>query len=93
MVSDSHAYVFPEVYTLSGYDSMEQKWAADQIELGGHHQSVWRVRYRAPADKDGGLYRYHCRHHTRASLAQLHEPRSGWHLRRRDRNEMILLPV
>jgi hypothetical protein len=54
MVSDSHAYVFPEVYTLSGYDSMEQKWSADQIELGGHHQSVWRVRYRAPADKDGG---------------------------------------
>ena len=54
MVSDSHAYVFPEVYTLSGYDSMEQKCAADQIELGGHHQSVWRVRYRAPADKDGG---------------------------------------
>ena len=50
MIFDAHAYVFPGVDILGGYDSMEQKWAAGQIELGGHHQPVWRVRDRAPAD-------------------------------------------
>jgi predicted TIM-barrel fold metal-dependent hydrolase len=50
MIVDAHAYVFPGVETLGGYDSMAEKWEAVQIELGGHHQPVWRVRDRAPAD-------------------------------------------
>ena len=50
MIVDSHSYVFPGVETLGGYDSMTEKWEAVQIELGGHHQPVWRVRDRAPAD-------------------------------------------
>jgi hypothetical protein len=49
MIFDAHAYDLPEVDTLGGYDSMEQKWAAVQIKFGGHHQPVWRVRDRAPA--------------------------------------------
>ena len=50
MIVDAHAYVFPGVETLGGYDSMTEKWEAVQIELGGHHQPVCRVRDRAPAD-------------------------------------------
>jgi predicted TIM-barrel fold metal-dependent hydrolase len=50
VIIDAHAYVFPAVETLGGYDSMTEKWKAVQIELGGHHQPVWRVRDRAPAD-------------------------------------------
>jgi hypothetical protein len=34
MIVDAPAYVFPGVDTLAGYDSMEDKWAAVQIELG-----------------------------------------------------------
>ena len=50
MIIDGHAYCFPPVDSPAGYDSVEDKLRVLQRELGGHHQSVWRIRDRAPAD-------------------------------------------
>lgn len=75
MIIDAHAYVFPAVETLGGYDSMTDKWEAVQTELGGHHQPVWRVRDRAPADNstlidpDTGLLCNVRWHHVNGQLA------------------------
>ena len=50
MIIDGHAYSFPPLSSASGYATLEQKMRRFQRELGGHHQPVWRVRDRAPAD-------------------------------------------
>ena len=50
MIIDGHAYCFPSLSSSSGYASPEEKMRRFQRELGGHHQPVWRVRDRAPAD-------------------------------------------
>ena len=50
MIIDGHAYCFPPRDEAAGYSSVEEKWLEFQRELSGHHQPVWRVRDRAPAD-------------------------------------------
>ena len=50
MIIDGHAYSFPPHSSAAGYPSVEEKMGLFQRELGGHHQPVWRVRDRAPAD-------------------------------------------
>ena len=50
MIIDGHAYCFPARDQAAGFSSVEKRWREFQRELGGHHQSVWRVRDRAPAD-------------------------------------------
>ena len=74
MIIDCHAYVFPAVDTLGGYDSMAEKWKSVQIELGGHPQPVWRVRDRTPSDNStlvnpetGELREVRC-HHVNGQL-------------------------
>lgn len=52
MIIDGHAYCFPPLDSPAGYTSVEEKMTRGQRELGGHHQPVWRVRDRAPADND-----------------------------------------
>jgi predicted TIM-barrel fold metal-dependent hydrolase len=50
LIIDGHAYCFPPWDTPAGYGSVEEKMRLFQGELGIHHQPVWRVRDRAPAD-------------------------------------------
>ena len=50
MVIDAHAYCFPPLDSPAGYASLDEKMRHVQREFGGHHQPVWRVRDRAPAD-------------------------------------------
>ncbi len=50
MIIDGHAYCFPPRDEAAGYSSVEEKWLEFQREMSGHHQPVWRVRDRAPAD-------------------------------------------
>ena len=50
MIIDGHLYSFPPFDTPQGYGTVEARMRVLQSELGGHHQSVWRVRNRAPAD-------------------------------------------
>ena len=50
MIIDGHAYCFPARDEAAGYLSVDERWREFQRELGGHHQPVWRVRDRAPAD-------------------------------------------
>ena len=50
MILDGHNYCVPQLDSPQGYDSLAQKMRTVQSELGGHHQPVWRVRDRAPAD-------------------------------------------
>ncbi len=50
MIIDGHAYCFPARDKAAGYPSANERWHEFQRELSGHHQPVWRVRDRAPAD-------------------------------------------
>ena len=50
MIIDGHMYCFPRFDSRAGYTDVGPKMRAVQRELGGHHQPVWRVRDRAPAD-------------------------------------------
>ena len=50
MIIDGHAYCFPARDKAAGYPSVDERWHELQRELSGHHQPVWRVRDRAPAD-------------------------------------------
>ena len=50
MIIDSHMYCFPQVDLPQGYSTLDEKMRMLQSELGAHHQPVWRVRDRAPAD-------------------------------------------
>ena len=50
MLIDGHAYIFEPMDSPAGYPTPDQKMRAVQQELSGHHQPVWRVRDRAPAD-------------------------------------------
>ena len=50
MIIDGHAYCFPARDKAAGYPSVDERWHEFQRELSGHHQPVWRVRDRAPAD-------------------------------------------
>ena len=50
MIIDGHAYCFPPIDDPAGYDSLDEKLHVVQKEFGGHHQPVWRVRDRAPAN-------------------------------------------
>ena len=50
MIIDGHMYCFPRLDSAAGYASLKSKMRVVQRELGGHHQPVWRVRDRAPAD-------------------------------------------
>jgi len=50
VIIDGHAYCFPPMDSPAGYDSIEEKMAHVQREIGGHHQPAWRVRDRTPAD-------------------------------------------
>ena len=50
MIIDGHAYCFPPLSSPAGYGSVDEKMRIFQRELGGHHQPVWRVRDRSPAD-------------------------------------------
>ena len=50
MIIDGHAYCFPARDEVAGYPSADERWHEFQRELSGHHQPVWRVRDRAPAD-------------------------------------------
>ena len=50
MIIDGHAYCFPARDKAAGYSSVNERWHEFQRELSGHHQPVWRVRDRAPAD-------------------------------------------
>ena len=50
MIIDGHAYCFPPLGTPAGYPSLEEKMREFHREMSGHHQPVWRVRDRAPAD-------------------------------------------
>ena len=52
MIIDSHLYCFPPADSPSGYEAAEDKLRIIQRELGPHHQPVWRVRDREPADND-----------------------------------------
>lgn len=50
MIIDGHLYSFPPFDSPQGYGTVEARMRVLQTELGGHHQPVWRVRDRAPAD-------------------------------------------
>ena len=50
MIIDGHAYCFPPLGSPAGYPSLEEKMREFHREMSGHHQPVWRVRDRAPAD-------------------------------------------
>ena len=50
MIIDSHLYCFPQVDLPQGYPTLDEKMRMLQSELGAHHQPVWRVRDRIPAD-------------------------------------------
>ena len=50
MIYDGHAYCFLPLSSPAGYASLDEKMRVFHRELGGHHQPVWRVRDRAPAD-------------------------------------------
>ena len=52
MIIDGHAYCFPARDETAGYSSANERWHEFQRELSGHHQPVWRVRDRAPADNN-----------------------------------------
>ena len=52
MIIDGHAYCFPARDEAAGYPSPNERWHEFQRELSGHHQPVWRVRDRAPADNN-----------------------------------------
>ena len=52
MLIDGHAYCFPARDEKAGYPSASERWHEFQTELSGHHQPVWRVRDREPADNN-----------------------------------------
>ena len=52
MIIDGHSYSFPPMDSAEGFATLEDNMRAVQSEFSGHHQPVWRVRDRAPADND-----------------------------------------
>ncbi|MQG19507.1 MAG: hypothetical protein FI687_07025 [SAR202 cluster bacterium] len=50
MIIDGHMYCFPELDSLAGYNTIEEKFYYIQQELGGHHQPVWKTSDKSKSD-------------------------------------------
>ena len=50
MIIDGHMYLFPPKDSQTGYPTLDDKLRVVHAEEGSHHQPVWRVSDRAPAD-------------------------------------------
>ena len=50
MIIDGHMYIFPPKDSQAGYPTLADKMRVVHAEEGTHHQPVWRVRDKAPAD-------------------------------------------